>query len=784
VVPGESQGFSIAPDTGYHIQEVVVDGTSQGAVSTYTFGDVGEDHTISASFAINTYTINASRDPAAGGIISNLGDSTVNYGTSQTYNITPNAGYYISELSVDGNSVDVGASYLFDNVSADHTIEAVFRRALMVAASGDNSDGLTWEKAYHSIQTAITNAGTGDEIWIKMGAYNLSSQLVINKDVILYGGFEDNETHPSQRNWTANQTVIDGQNTTRCITITNSDPTVDGLIIRNGRITGGDPGTGGGVYLQSSSSQFSDCLFEENGIINSTVAYGGAVYVNSGSPRFESCIFTDNRVEATSVSDGGAIYVTGATPVLTGCEFAGNYTDGDAIVYGGAVYSHSTSTMTITDTRFTQNEARSGMADACGGGAIYLDNSSVLDRCIFEGNQANGKQGRGGAVYNLGTPVIQNCVFFLNSTSGLNVSGGGAISNTGGSAQIINSTFTDNEVTGGASSANNLGGAINNYNSHPVIQNCILWGNTAQTGSQLYDNSGSSSTVEHCDIDQSGYAGSDGNIRQDPLFGSSYHLREGSPCIDEGTNTPAPETDMDNEARPNGALADIGADEFIDTDGDGMPDYWETLNGFSNTSDDSDNDPDGDALPNLFEYQYDTDPLDGDSVVEALNRGWWNESGYHDSDNNGVMVGEVKFDSSYRGYLSFNLSGISGTVTSAILRMEIAGYNSSDPSEPVSLYDVSTSAATLEGSGTIRTDIYSDIGSGNVYGNATITPDMAGTSIGIRLSDQAISDLNAALGGFYSIGLRALDYTGGTDETIDLSDNDEPRSLQLILFTD
>ena len=40
--------------------DVLVDGVSVGAVTSYTFTDVTADHTIAASFAINTYTITAS----------------------------------------------------------------------------------------------------------------------------------------------------------------------------------------------------------------------------------------------------------------------------------------------------------------------------------------------------------------------------------------------------------------------------------------------------------------------------------------------------------------------------------------------------------------------------------------------------------------------------------------------------------------------------------------------------------------------------------------------------
>jgi len=50
---GADQTFTITPDMGYHVADVLVDGSSVGAVTTYTFTNVTANHTISATFAIN-----------------------------------------------------------------------------------------------------------------------------------------------------------------------------------------------------------------------------------------------------------------------------------------------------------------------------------------------------------------------------------------------------------------------------------------------------------------------------------------------------------------------------------------------------------------------------------------------------------------------------------------------------------------------------------------------------------------------------------------------------------
>ena len=99
---GGSQSYAITPDLGYHVADVLVDGVSVGAVTTYDFTNVTADHTISATFAIDTFTITASS--GANGSVTPAGDTTVNYGGSQSYAITPDLGYHVADVLVDGVS--------------------------------------------------------------------------------------------------------------------------------------------------------------------------------------------------------------------------------------------------------------------------------------------------------------------------------------------------------------------------------------------------------------------------------------------------------------------------------------------------------------------------------------------------------------------------------------------------------------------------------------------------------------------------------------------------------
>ena len=51
VLPGASQSFNIAPNACYHVADVLVDGSSVGAVTTFAFDNIAASHTIDASFA-------------------------------------------------------------------------------------------------------------------------------------------------------------------------------------------------------------------------------------------------------------------------------------------------------------------------------------------------------------------------------------------------------------------------------------------------------------------------------------------------------------------------------------------------------------------------------------------------------------------------------------------------------------------------------------------------------------------------------------------------------------
>jgi sugar lactone lactonase YvrE len=137
---GTDQTFDFTPAATYHVADVLVDGSSVGAVPGYTFSSVTADHTIAVSFTLDTHTITASAGDH--GSISPSGATVVNYGADQTFDFTPAANYHVASVTVDGTALTgtLPSSYTFSNVTTDHTIAVSFAidTRTITASAGDH----------------------------------------------------------------------------------------------------------------------------------------------------------------------------------------------------------------------------------------------------------------------------------------------------------------------------------------------------------------------------------------------------------------------------------------------------------------------------------------------------------------------------------------------------------------------------------------------------------------------------------------------------------------------
>ena len=171
---GKDQIFSITPNIGYMITDVLVDGASVGAVTSYTFSGVQANHTIAAEFATAVnHVITATA--GANGSISPSGAVIVNEGSNKTFTISPNTGYAVADVQVDGGSVGAVSSYTFTNVTADHTIHATFSVAVthtILAVAGSNgsispSGPVVVEEGSDKTFTITPNTGyVVQDVWV------------------------------------------------------------------------------------------------------------------------------------------------------------------------------------------------------------------------------------------------------------------------------------------------------------------------------------------------------------------------------------------------------------------------------------------------------------------------------------------------------------------------------------------------------------------------------------------------------------------------------------------
>jgi hypothetical protein len=398
----------------------------------------------------------------------------------------------------------------------------------------------------------------------------------------------------------ANSAVLDGFTITGAYATRHSDqhgggmindsvsPTIANCVFTGNTARGSNPGSayGGGMYNSYyASPTVTNCIFANNTAAGTYYGCGGGMYNDFyACPKVTNCTFMNNKASGSNANYGGGMYNTHASPIVTNCTFTNNATSGAEEGFGGGMYN-TTSSPTVTNCSFANNTASEG---DCGyGGGMFNDDASspVVTDCTFASNMAD----QGGGLYG-GTPTVTNCTFTKNAAT---TDGGGMfsnavtncvfISNTAGDSGggmvgkiVTNCTFTKNSATNGAGIYIYYGG---------TVTNSIFWndGTTQSEEVSYFENDG---TFSHCDIQGCGGSGKGwyssfgtdggGNIAADPLFvdastpaGSDgvwrtsddgLRLLFGSPCIDAGTATGAPATDI--LGNPRVGLPDIGAYEL------------------------------------------------------------------------------------------------------------------------------------------------------------------------------------------------------------------------------
>ncbi len=179
---GATATYEIIPNTGYHIVDVVVDGVSKGAVTSWEFTNIAEAHTITAAFAVNSYTINFTMSGVGsdytGVVLTVDGISytasqlplsfTWEYGSQHTY-------AYSSPLEVSGSKryavesitgLATAQSGTLTVPGEDGAVTAAFNTqyALTISTSRGSASGSGWYNAGSTAMASIasTTVQSGD----------------------------------------------------------------------------------------------------------------------------------------------------------------------------------------------------------------------------------------------------------------------------------------------------------------------------------------------------------------------------------------------------------------------------------------------------------------------------------------------------------------------------------------------------------------------------------------------------------------------------------------------
>jgi hypothetical protein len=153
------------------------------ASTTISMGN--ESRTVTANFAIKTYSITASA--GAGGTISPSGTVTVNCGDSRSFTITASTGYSIDKVTVDGTGINLsGTTYTFSAVNANHTISATFKGSsggqggISYIPGCAASTYTSYSGGFNSADFSMTNTGVSDsKIVLQTGSQSINPNSII-----------------------------------------------------------------------------------------------------------------------------------------------------------------------------------------------------------------------------------------------------------------------------------------------------------------------------------------------------------------------------------------------------------------------------------------------------------------------------------------------------------------------------------------------------------------------------------------------------------------------------
>lgn len=158
---GDGQSYTMTPDNGYSLIDVQVDGRPVGVTTAYTFSNISTHHTITAIFAVSTFTVTP--ETGAHGAISPDSPQTLAYNSTASFTLTADAGYNIAAVTGCGGTLS-GSTYTTGPILDDCTVQAIFAAQAYTAPGSSLALSLA-ESTYQAggaVTPVITNSGRRD----------------------------------------------------------------------------------------------------------------------------------------------------------------------------------------------------------------------------------------------------------------------------------------------------------------------------------------------------------------------------------------------------------------------------------------------------------------------------------------------------------------------------------------------------------------------------------------------------------------------------------------------
>ncbi len=234
--------------------------------------------------------------------------------------------------------------------------------------AGGTGNGSSWQNASGALQNMINASAAGDQVWVAAGEYQPGSGFFYMKEgVKIYGGFNGNEQHLTERNHRENLTILKGigyrviQNDRNGLT---SQAVLDGF-----SITGGESARGAGVYNYFASPTLANLTIKGN----KSSGYGGGISLLGSNSTL-----TNVTISGNEAGTGAGLELTQSSPKLTNVLISGNLSTGS----GGGIYSNESSP-TLINTTIAGNKA------TYDGGGIYQSGGTLtIHNTVIHGNSS------------------------------------------------------------------------------------------------------------------------------------------------------------------------------------------------------------------------------------------------------------------------------------------------------------------------------------------------------------------------------------------------------------